>query len=344
MKTLYTYKILFSVLLFQFSFAQEPYSGSGNWLELDGTNDYTIAPDHSSLDIGIGDGENFTIECFFYVPDLLDENLEGIILKETAYWLYINMNTASPDRILFFINGGSPTYIYTDVNLTVGWHHVAACYINNTGTSNDDMNLFLDGSRIAIYGPGTFYHSPGINNSSSSFYTGMYWTGVVNTFRGRIDEVRVSDILRYSGSTYVVPSSDFIDDGNTRALWHYNEVVGSTSFDDASTNNNTQTGQNGAQVLLVELAKIITDYQLMQNYPNPFNPRTSIQYAISSRQFVTLKAYDVLGNQIATIVNEEKPVGTYEINWNAANLPSGVYFYRIQAGSFVQTRKMILLK
>ena len=61
----------------------------------------------------------------------------------------------------------------------------------------------------------------------------MYWTGVLNTFHGRIDEMRVSDILRYSGSTYTVPSSDFIDDANTRALWHYSEPLGSTSFDNA---------------------------------------------------------------------------------------------------------------
>ena len=87
-----------------------------------------------------------------------------------------------------------------------------------------------------------------------------------------------------------------------------------------------------------------TLYYLGQNYPNPFNPTTSIQYAIASRQFVTLNVYDVLGNEVTTLVNEEKPVGTYELNWNAANLPSGVYFYRLQVGSFVQTRKMILLK
>ena len=85
-------------------------------------------------------------------------------------------------------------------------------------------------------------------------------------------------------------------------------------------------------------------YSLSNNYPNPFNPSTRIQYAISSRQFVTLKVFDVLGTEIETLVNEEKSAGKYELNWNAANLPSGVYFYRLQAGSFVQTRKMILLK
>ena len=86
------------------------------------------------------------------------------------------------------------------------------------------------------------------------------------------------------------------------------------------------------------------DFNLEQNYPNPFNPSTSIQYAISSRQFVSLKVYDVLGKEIATLVNEEKPTGNYEVNFNASSLSSGVYFYKLQAGSFVQTKKMILIK
>ena len=87
-----------------------------------------------------------------------------------------------------------------------------------------------------------------------------------------------------------------------------------------------------------------TEFLLSQNYPNPFNPSTNIQYAVSSRQFVSLKVYDVLGNEIETLVNEEKTSGTYEITWYAENLPSGVYFYQLKAGSFVETKKMILLK
>jgi hypothetical protein len=89
-------------------------------------------------------------------------------------------------------------------------------------------------------------------------------------------------------------------------------------------------------------------FSLQQNYPNPFNPSTSIQYAISSRQFVTLKVYDVLGNEIATLVNEELPAGEYEVEFNPAssieNPASGIYFYKLQAGSFVETKKMILMK
>ncbi len=89
-----------------------------------------------------------------------------------------------------------------------------------------------------------------------------------------------------------------------------------------------------------------------QNYPNPFNPTTSLQYSVGSRQFVTLKVYDLLGREIATLINEEKPAGVYEVEFNAVNLPSGIYFYQLRAGnpsagsgqSFVDTKKMVLLR
>ncbi|MEJ2507841.1 MAG: T9SS type A sorting domain-containing protein, partial [Ignavibacteriaceae bacterium] len=85
-------------------------------------------------------------------------------------------------------------------------------------------------------------------------------------------------------------------------------------------------------------------FVLNQNYPNPFNPTTTISWysPVSGRQ--TLKIYDILGNEITTLVNEFKPAGNYEVNFNANGLASGVYFYRIQAGEFTRARKLILLK
>jgi hypothetical protein len=88
-------------------------------------------------------------------------------------------------------------------------------------------------------------------------------------------------------------------------------------------------------------------FVLYQNYPNPFNPTTNIQFTISSASgggFTSLKVYDVLGNEIATLVNEEKPPGTYEVEFDGTGFPSGIYFYSISAGNFLSTRKMILLK
>ncbi len=81
-----------------------------------------------------------------------------------------------------------------------------------------------------------------------------------------------------------------------------------------------------------------------QYYPNPFNPSTSIQYAVSSMQFVSLKVYDVLGNEIDVLDNEQKNPGCYQVEWDATGLPSGIYFYQLKAGSFIDTKKMVLLR
>ncbi len=87
-----------------------------------------------------------------------------------------------------------------------------------------------------------------------------------------------------------------------------------------------------------------TEFSLEQNYPNPFNPTTTIKFQIPGLSFVTLKIYDVLGNEVATLVNEEKPVGSYEIQFDASNHSSGIYFYKLHAGDFAETKKMLLLK
>ena len=89
---------------------------------------------------------------------------------------------------------------------------------------------------------------------------------------------------------------------------------------------------------------VANNYYLFQNYPNPFNPSTMIKYKIPESGLVTIKVYDALGREIATLVNEEKPVGSYEIKFDGSNLSSGVYFYRLNFDSFISIKKMILLK
>ncbi len=93
-----------------------------------------------------------------------------------------------------------------------------------------------------------------------------------------------------------------------------------------------------------ETSGIPKNFSLSQNYPNPFNPATSIQYMVSCISHVTLTVYNTLGQEVATLVNEEKPAGSYSVTFDASNLPSGVYFYRLQAGNFTETKKIILLR
>jgi hypothetical protein len=83
---------------------------------------------------------------------------------------------------------------------------------------------------------------------------------------------------------------------------------------------------------------------LGQNFPNPFSLSTTIQFTIPVSNFVTLKVFNIQGKEVATVVSEDLPVGTFAKNWNAAQIASGIYFYRLKAGDFVQTRKLIVLK
>lgn len=87
-----------------------------------------------------------------------------------------------------------------------------------------------------------------------------------------------------------------------------------------------------------------TEFSLSQNYPNPFNPSTKISYSLPASELVTLKIYDMLGKEVATLVNSKQDAGNYQIEFNAVNLPSGMYAYRIKAGNFAETRRMMLLK
>jgi aminopeptidase N len=117
-------------------------------------------------------------------------------------------------------------------------------------------------------------------------------------------------------------------------------------FDSGNWILNDINGRPGTEIL-----PIPSEYKLDQNFPNPFNPSTTIKYQIPENSFVTLNVYDVLGNLIATLVNNELPAGSYEVEYNSVGLSSGIYFYRLQvypanggAGSFVETKKMVLLK
>jgi hypothetical protein len=92
-----------------------------------------------------------------------------------------------------------------------------------------------------------------------------------------------------------------------------------------------------------ERGNITSDFRLEQNYPNPFNPSTTIRYSLPTRLHVTLTVFNPLGQQVAVLVNGEQDAGSHDVQFNASGLPSGVYFYRLQAGAYVETRHLVLL-
>lgn len=125
---------------------------------------------------------------------------------------------------------------------------------------------------------------------------------------------------------------DFIDENNGWAVGWWGTILHTTNGGITSVDNKER------------LNSVPENFLLYQNYPNPFNASTTIQYQLPESGFITLKIYDLLGREIITLVNKEQTAGRYEVNFNASNLASGIYFYQIKSGSFVLTKKMVYLK
>jgi hypothetical protein len=174
-----------------------------------------------------------------------------------------------------------------------------------------------------------------------------------NELLGVFDEVTYSseNVFQYNNTGYQV---DLTGIGNRTVKLRL--VVGTTSNCDYSISkrySDTETlNKNGYQSIKYTGSLAVTEYTLEQNYPNPFNPTTTIKYQIPKSGNVTLKIYDILGSEVATLVNEFQNEGRYEINFDASKLSSGVYIYKLQANDpstssgqdFVQSKKMILMK
>ncbi len=138
--------------------------------------------------------------------------------------------------------------------------------------------------------------------------------------------------VRGAGTTTEAQSYSFIDNTAQNGKFYYR--LKQVDFDGTVDYSN-----------IVEVVKEKpTTFELAQNYPNPFNPATTINYQLPTNALVTLKVYDVIGREVATLVNARQEAGRYTVNFNASTLASGVYFYRLQAGSFVETKKMMLVK
>ncbi|HSW54358.1 MAG TPA: LamG-like jellyroll fold domain-containing protein [Ignavibacteriaceae bacterium] len=183
-----------------------------------------------------------------------------------------------------------------------------------------------------------------VNNSTINTLTPVLeWDSLITAFDYRLEIARDS-IFTNSLLYQVVPQKTF-------------QVPAGLLSSDSTYYWRVRTATNGgvgpwSEVFSFDI--VITDvedeqqipreFALLQNYPNPFNPSTSIKYQVSSKSQVSLKVYDVLGNEVATLVNEERKAGSYEVEFDAAGLSSGVYFYQLKAGNYIETKKMILIK
>ena len=256
--------------------------------------------------------------------------------------------------------------------------------INLADIDNDyDVDLITGGwwqpVRIYLNSSGTFTTAPQYTSTSTSVVEVIVMGDVDNDAVQNVQEVFVSDGLKklfYIPRAPLQELSRVIVDADTLLFNDYCydlengwvmlaaqpdsgisitvEASVSWDIDMGITNWDNNKGNylflnNTNPVYVANEENLPEGFKLYQNYPNPFNPTTKIRFTlpsnfISQTPIVTLKVFDILGNEIATLVNKEKPAGDYEVEFKSASLPSGIYFYQLKAGAFVESKKMILLK
>ncbi|MEB2328867.1 MAG: T9SS type A sorting domain-containing protein [Ignavibacteriaceae bacterium] len=253
-------------------------------------------------------------------------------------------------KILYYspgINGGVPVEVAGKVNMTIisdtnNFFNVQALQVGVTPVSHPSIGWSDDGSRIACFFSG---FQPGDSldgfNFNDIYYTysddnGLTWATPENlTNTPDWDELYPTVSLT----------------GNTSNLFHVKYHAtrgpGSQSFtDNAPVYRVYQVYQKVAITSINNISSEIPEkFDLKQNFPNPFNPETKIRFDITKASNVSLKVYDSMGREIATLINNQTaPVGTNEVTFNASNLSSGVYFYTLSSGDFKMTKKMLLMK
>jgi len=201
-------------------------------------------------------------------------------------------------------------YIYADVNAV----------LDSIESFAKNVNLFV-GRTNSIFVKG--YYSDGIDRDLS-FNPDVSYSVINENVANFIEPGLINGIAEDTTTALVAFQG------------HYTTSNISVLPDDIFTGIEEESESN--------INNIVESFYLYQNYPNPFNPITKIKYSVPQSSNVVIKVFDVLGNEIETLVNEQKPTGNYEVEFNAAKLPSGIYFYRLQAGSFVETKKMVLMK
>lgn len=233
---------------------------------------------------------------------------------------------------------------------------------NLNGSSWDEKNFGLTNTNItALASLGGFLFAGTSQGSVGGIYissdNGINWTLSLN-------DSWITSFLTVGSNIFAGSFGNGVwRSTNYGSSWsQINDGLGSGAYYVLSLGADNQylfAGTNGSSIWRRPLSQLVTDvneeinifpaqFSLEQNYPNPFNPSTKISFSIpnvgSGLALTVLKVYDILGNEIATLVNEEKPSGVYEVEFNASQISSGIYFYKLQAGEFSETMKMTILK
>lgn len=270
-----------------------------------GTEIFNVQLTGSSFLNGMGIDQSTGIA---YISDFSAQKIYKLNLNTQAWWIYVT----AP--------GGQPNGIYVDKPR----NRLLVCYWGATGVKQVSL---ADSSLTNL-----------ATSVGSSNLDGIYLDKYDNVFISSWSPARIIYYnINFTGAAQIAigsglssPADIFINQrGDTIGIPMGNTV----QFQNIAITGINQIGSN-----------IPEKFSLRQNYPNPFNPSTKIKFDIPAGGFTKLYVYDALGQVVSTLVNGELKAGSYEVSWNASDLTSGVYFYKLVSGDFTETRKMILLK
>lgn len=328
-----------------------------------------ISVDAATVLLGGGSGLYLTVDSCNSWNQIADYDVTSLFYDSTRNTVYVGMNNGSGITGIYSTSdlGESWTLVH---NFGYGWitslfasradHYLFAVlyYPNPHGSGSSDLYRSSDnGNSWELKYPDEVFDF--VENSNGDLYALSYNRLLISHTKGNIWITRnieasclaVDDqdrIFYGHGGTVKVSDAEALNWAN---LGNYinttinDMVISRDNYIYLGTDNGVYYGDANNLILSASDKKVrIMTFSFSQNFPNPFNPSTKIKYQIPEPGRVSLIVYNVLGRKIITLVNEEKPAGTYEVVFDGMGLPSGVYFYRIESGSFSDTKKFILLK
>ena len=313
-----------------------------------------------------------SLESFYALPDtgIVHITIIDNLTYDSLTALVVESETAHVDTFPLGYNdfSGFQATFFGDLMPNSGEHwytvNIEATNSNWIGDDSGRIDFFSELARFTTIGPVVYdgQDSISVNNNKYIFKVMLANNGSVTTANAIRAKISTSDTCATSYKTSEVFYRDIAAGANATPLFKFtvdiNSICASTEellipFD-IEISSERYVYWTDSFVLVVppgigigvedEITGLPTEYALSNAYPNPFNPTTTIEYSLPQSGDVSLIIYNLTGQEVTRLVSEVQQAGYHQVTWNAANVPSGIYFYRLQAGDFVQTKKIVLLK
>ena len=322
-------------------------------LNLQDENHYFEIADNANNDLDLD--SVYTIEAWVYIKNTSHGNER--IFRSQGWQMYVVSGTGSGGtNATVRIDGSFMPAGSIDLSVpTEEWHHICLMSDGSGWTNN-----YLDGTAIQNGGSSNITGTLNLRIGSYSLET--------TDFIGAIDEVRISNVARYSRWSFTVSKNDppHTSDANALLLYHFDTQttgttppVNSSDFTFSVTNYGVTTGDyfdwndpsfneelpfSGGSAIDNSVISAVRQFELEQNYPNPFNPTTTIPFELKEAATVVLKVYDIRGREVADLSGGFLSAGQHTVSFDGSTLSSGVYIYSLRAGTTVLSRRMMLRK